>query len=208
MTNGNEEKQSLREDRGRVARGAGPSGVMITAGEGLIFRQPERGTPVEVGKMNRASCLSGHSNRQVSMRNLMRLGVISVLTATSFTLVPAAHAQSASCQPADSISSSMVTRVRSLMTPTHILRLKLNLPLVSAASVSQVSSEATCARVREALDSLIVTTNSEYTPAPRPLYVVQLGTYFAALDPAVQPDEWRPLDFFSDLFAYLSTLEF
>jgi len=161
-----------------------------------------------VGKMKSRFVPIGPFNRRVLMSNLMRLGVISVLMATSFTLVPSAHAQSASCQPADSISSSMVLRIRSLMTPTHILRLKLKLPLVSAASVSEVSNEATCTRVREALDSLIVSTNSEYTPAPRPLYVVQLGTYFAALDPAVQPDEWRPLDFFSDLFAYLSTLEF
>lgn len=118
-------------------------------------------------------------------------------------------AQATACKPSDSMSVDIVAAVRAIMTANNPVRTSLSLPLVSSSDVRSVTDEPTCARVRQALDSLTLTTNpNAVNLGPRQIYVVKLGSFYAALNPNSTMGEWRPLHFFNDLVSYVSLMTF
>lgn len=118
------------------------------------------------------------------------------------------HAQS--CIAADTASVRIIATVQRIVTGTTKAaqtRAMLHLPSLTASEVTLVTDEASCARGRQALDSLVHATNPDapsVLPA-RALYVVKFGTYNALVDPTARTEGDYSLDLFDPNWAYLGS---
>ena len=111
------------------------------------------------------------------------------------------------CKAADATSARVAAEVRRIATTNNAIRDSLHLPLVTAAQVVLVSDTATCSRVRQALDSMIVTTTSDpINLGPRAIYTIQVGTFYAVVNPGSEMGEHMPVFFFNNLFSFLRIL--
>jgi len=134
-----------------------------------------------------------------------------ILVALAAAAVPRL-AISQSCKTADSQSASMLIGLRKLADTTGteyiVLRSKLQTAAVSAAQVTLVSDDSTCARARQALDSLIHANNpNALNPLPpRALYVMRVGSVTAVRDPAGRAGEYSPILFLDYRWSFLGTM--
>jgi hypothetical protein len=134
-----------------------------------------------------------------------------LLVAIAATVFPfrAIHAQS--CMSADTSSSRIITTIQRIVTGTSKAaqtRAMLHLPSLSASQVTLVSNDTSCARARQAQDSLVHATNTDApTVMPfRPLYVIKLGTYNALVDPTARSERDFMLGFFDPAWVYLGSI--
>lgn len=123
------------------------------------------------------------------------------------TVVPKiAHGQS--CKTSDATSARVATEVRRIATTNNAIRDSLHMPLVTPAQVLLVSDTTICTRVRQALDSMIVTTTDDpINLGPRAIYTIQVGSFFAAVNPGSEMGEFMPVFFFNNLFSFLRVLK-
>jgi hypothetical protein len=137
----------------------------------------------------------------------MRKNLIAALC--FFVALPTAPITAQSCQPADSLSSDMIDELNSLMAPTDtVVRGSLQLPSVATSQIALVTDQTVCMRAWQAVDSTVRATNpsAPANSAPRPLYVVTVGTYWAVVDPRAHVGEWFPMYFFDPAWKYLNML--
>lgn len=122
----------------------------------------------------------------------------------------ALNAQTSPCKPADATNAFVLAGIRGWMTSGDALRAKLSIPLVSAAAVSLVTADTTtCTRVRQSLDSLTLALAPDaINLGPRPIHVIQVGTYYAALNPGSKISGMLPVIIFDDLLRFVGLIPF
>ena len=90
------------------------------------------------------------------------------------------------CRPPDSTSAALIRELSRYATATsgddQLVRDSLHLPLVSPSQVVLTTQEAVCKKANQAYQSKL--TNSGSTAFSGRVYVVQIGSFYAALDPA------------------------
>lgn len=120
------------------------------------------------------------------------------------------YSQASSCKPADSTNALIVAGVRTWMTAGDPLRAKLSIPLVSPSAVTLISADTmVCGRVRQSLDSLTLSLAPDATNlGPRPIHVVQLGTYYAAHNPGSRINGMLPVLIFDNLLRFVGLVPF
>lgn len=115
------------------------------------------------------------------------------------------------CRPADARSDRMISTLDRLMNGNKkdtLTRISLLLPIVPPSQIVVVTDSAVCARAIQVLDSIIHITNPD-APAnipPRPLYVINIGSFIAISDPNDQSDGHMAIDFFDATWKWLSGL--
>lgn len=133
-------------------------------------------------------------------------------TVTAFAvclLAVALPVQGQSCHTSDTESASLLFDLQQMAdtggTEYTVLRAALHVPAVPAAQVVLVSDDSTCARARQALDSLIHATNpNAANPLPvRALYVIKVGSVTAVNDPNSHAGEYSPIAFFDAQWTFL-----
>lgn len=102
------------------------------------------------------------------------------------SLYPAVSSSQNTCHAADDNSARIITLINNLMDPSvSARRTALGIPTATPANVTLITDPATCARVGQAVDSVVRVWNPTTqvpTPATNPLYVFQVGTAYAAAD--------------------------
>jgi hypothetical protein len=116
-------------------------------------------------------------------------------------------AQSKTCHAADDESANVIRAVNALMKPeSEPLRTRFGVPFVSPSQIALVTDSTICARAGQALDSLAGSwaPNQPQPPAnSNPLYVVQVGSYFAVVDEnGPPPDQSQFIFYFSPLWEF------
>lgn len=147
-------------------------------------------------------------NLSTPARQARRRGLLVALAVAAVPSLTMAQ----SCKAADSQSASMLIGLRQTAdtadTESVVLRSKLQIHAVPAAQVTLVSDDSTCARARQALDSVIHATNpNALNPLPaRALYVMRVGSVTAVRDPAARAGEYSPIEFFDSRWSSLGTM--
>jgi hypothetical protein len=96
---------------------------------------------------------------------------------------------SPACHAADAVSAEMIRRFRSTMTSSdpRVVRSRtmMRLPKIDPSLIVLATDESFCRRAREAVDSVIHSTNpralAQFRPRP-PSYVIRIGDYTAVMD--------------------------
>ena len=108
--------------------------------------------------------------------------------------VSAASAQIV-CRPADQTSAHLINELGHFSSATtgdnKVVRDTLRLPLVPAANLTLVTSETVCKKARTTYQSTLGGLGG--TPFSGRVHVVQIGTVYAVLDPALRfgdPNHW------------------
>jgi hypothetical protein len=140
----------------------------------------------------------------VRMRSFLVIGLV-LAVATP----PAALSQTI-CLPADAQTATLKLDISRYSSATagdeKIVRDSLRLPYVPENQVTVVSQEATCRKANAALQSLFANTGNN-TFSGR-VYVLQVGTAYAVVDPAYRHDpsiSGGPILFLDSRFNPLST---
>jgi hypothetical protein len=124
-----------------------------------------------------------------------------------------AGAQGKTCHAADNESASVIRAVNALMKrESASLRTRFALPFVLPSQIVLVGDSTICAQSGRALDSLArAWAPSQPQPAANsnPLYVVQVGSYFAVVDENGPPPEQSQFIFyFSPLWEFRTMFPF
>jgi len=132
------------------------------------------------------------------------------LIALLFAVSSKAASQTPLCKVSDSTNAVVVSGIRSMMTSSDPVRIKLTLPLVSTSAVNLVTgNDSLCNSVRMAMDSVILGSNpNAFNLGQRPIHVVQIGTYFAALNPGSSVSGMLPVMFFDNLIRFVGVVPF
>lgn len=138
----------------------------------------------------------------------MRLSVVMGLV-LAVAMPPAALPQTY-CRPADTQTATLKLDVGRYSSATagdgKIVRDSLRLPHVPENQITVVSQEATCRKANAALQSLFANTGN--TTFSGRVYVLQVGTAYAVVDPAYRHDPNLPVGpilFLDSRFKPLST---
>lgn len=139
------------------------------------------------------------------MKNMLLL--VSVAIAT----LPAHDLRAQSCIAPDTASARIIATIQRIVTGTTKAaqsRAVLHIPSLTASQVTLVTDEVSCARARQAQDSLVHATNPNAPSSlpARALYVVKLGTYNALVDPGARTEGDAMLGFFDPNWAYLGSI--
>lgn len=124
----------------------------------------------------------------MTLREMMTKTTQSML-AVAFMALPTLplSAQSRTCHTANDTSANVIKAVNAMMTPEAAsLRSRFGVALVSSSQITLVTDANVCARAGQALDSLALAwapTQQASPPNSDPLYVVQLGSDYAVVDP-------------------------
>lgn len=109
-----------------------------------------------------------------------------ITLATALVLAsPADLSAQHTCKTADAVSSEAIRILKIMMGPDQAAaRTKFGLPLVDPSQITLATNSTLCGQAGTALDSL-ATAWTGTTPAAStaPLYVFQIGTTFAVVDP-------------------------
>lgn len=144
--------------------------------------------------------------RMLTGRARCSMAILAIMLVSVHT----AHAQS--CKSADSETASMLADLQHIADTTDAsharLRAKLKMPATNAAQITLVADDSTCARARQALDSLIHATNmSAPNPLPvRPLYVIRVGSVTAVRDPNGKAGEYSPIFIFDPFWSFSGSI--
>jgi hypothetical protein len=99
------------------------------------------------------------------------------------------------CRPADQTSDDLIKELGQFSSATagdnKIVRDSLRIPLVPAANLTLITSETVCKKARTTYQSTLGGLGG--TPFSGQVYVVQIGTVYAVLDPALRfgdPNHW------------------
>lgn len=108
-----------------------------------------------------------------------------------FATMPA-HAQTAStCRASDANAVRLLSYVRQLVTSADPVRVQvrdsLGLPATRSSNVSLVTDNRVCAEVAQGVNAATGTSG-----LTRQLYVLKVGSYYAAQDPDHPSGEWWP----------------
>ena len=122
-------------------------------------------------------------------------------------------AQSKTCHAADNESAKVIRAVNALMKPESAsLRTRLALPFASPSQIVLVSDSTICAQAGQALDSLARAWAPSQPQPPansNPLYVVQVGSYFAVVDEnGPPPNQSQFIFYFSPLWEFRTMFTF
>jgi hypothetical protein len=143
----------------------------------------------------------------------MRSGVQLLLAGLFAVQGVQAGAQSKTCHAADSESAKVIRAVNALMKPeSAALRTRFAVPFASPSQIVLVSDSTICAKAGEALDSLARNWAPSQPQPPansNPLYVVQVGSYFAVVDEnGPPPDQSQFIFYFSPLWEFRTMFTF
>jgi hypothetical protein len=201
-----------RESLLQCTRTYGSTGFLLNgAGLESVEDQDPR-APIQLSPHEQSNLPgTGTINRNWSY---MRIAV-EVLVATLFVAASAvkATAQSNTCHAADGGSANVIRAVNALMKPElESLRTRFGVPFASASQIALITDPRICARAGQALDSLASAWAPSQPQPPEnsnPLYVVQLGSYFAVVDhsgPSLE--HYHLIFYFSPLWKFLTMATF
>jgi len=143
------------------------------------------------------------------MRTMQSILAVVLLTLASLPL----QAQSRTCHAANDTSANVIKAVNAMMTPqAGSLRSQAGIPLVSSSEIVLVTDASICARAGQALDSLAYAWAPTQPASPAnsdALYVIQLGSDYAVVDPpSAKLEHFGLILYFSGVWALRTMVTF
>ncbi len=138
----------------------------------------------------------------------MRKLFIPLLVSVVF-LVPAGARAQNTCKGADSTSARVIALINKLMAGDQAAaRAKFALPLVTSSQIALSANPTLCAQAGTAANALTATWTGTTPPtSSAPLYVFQIGSTFAVVDPAaIGEDPYDVIWFFGVSWNYSGLL--
>jgi hypothetical protein len=114
-----------------------------------------------------------------------------LLTGLFLAATPLQAQTASTCRAADANSQRLLSYIRELVSSTDTTRVKirtaLKLPAMDSTRVTLVTDNKKCASVAQGINAA-----TGKTGLIRQLYVISVGTYYAAQDPGHPSGEWWP----------------
>ncbi|MGH9421499.1 MAG: hypothetical protein ACRD3J_16090 [Thermoanaerobaculia bacterium] len=132
----------------------------------------------------------------------VRTIIFGALFACSATL----HAQGATCNQPDSVSTHLIAYINAVMGDSA-LRNGLGLPVATPSEITLISDSTVCAHAGAAIDSVALDSDPTQTllpPSGAPLYVFRIGSAFGVFDGTVHNDHFAFILFFGSVWQFLS----
>jgi hypothetical protein len=134
----------------------------------------------------------------MSYKTIAFFGAVLLLFATPLS----AQGSQSACLAYDPNAEQLYQQVVHIATSTDTMyvafRAKLGIPQTPLGQIERVNDKATCGKAVSATNTTMSTPRKA-----RSIYLLRVGSNYAALDAAERAGEWRPIYFFNGSFRYL-----